>query len=221
MNKHFVATAIATCLVLSACGGGGGGGESKSSGATIAGTGGISAGGGSSGTSAATDPISKYLGTNSTACAADVAAYDATTGATVYSTYTTLMPMKSSSTQAAMQVVVKFYDTPDCSGTERHRISRQGTNDFLRVDGTVVLGAQTVDKITQGFGGFFAGANGATITDGGLILSGPYVAGPGTFKNLSLLGADGITYSGDFSLPLDAQGYPSVLRTTPDPGKHS
>lgn len=227
-SKIFGAAAVAACVALMAgCGGGGGGGGSSggtsthtSSGGSTGGSSGSGGSGGSGGsTTPSTDPIAKFMGSYVNTCALDTAAADATTGASLYSKYAISMQVQKSTTKVGMQVIVKFYDAADCSGTERLMLTRQGENDYMNIDNTATIGGLQVAHATSGFGGYFADADGKLRTVSGVALGGTYVVGVSAVKNLAYVDAAGNFYSGDMNQPLDTNGYPTVLKTAPDATK--
>lgn len=190
-TRHGLAVVLAA--TLSACGGGGtGSGDVDSAPATP-------------------DPIDKYLGTIVSSC--QTAGLTTSGDAPLQTQKTWSVPSKVSATKATYLLTLRTYQTSDCSGTAYStiRLANDGTT-YLQVDGTKTIGTQTVDKMTFGEGIYFHGFSAATITVDGVRYTGaPYdLQTPQTHRDITLFQGQSI-YAGDFSKPLDAQGYPTAL----------
>lgn len=183
----FVATLCAT--LLSACGGGG--------------------------SDSQPDPADKYLGTLVANC--DFAnASDAATNATLYRVDTLGSPAKVSATKVQYTTTVALYDKMDCSGTARTTLTLSGPDNYVNVDGTATIGDKTVDKLTISVPAYFPGVSGTSVVINGIRYTQSYTSQtPTTQKNIAYGGADNKVSLGDFNKPLDANGYPTALWTTP------
>jgi hypothetical protein len=194
--------ALSATLVaaLGACGGGGGGDDDPSPNTPEVGAG----------------AIDKYVGTLVTACFQTQAITDATTAAVLNNRSVLRVLSKTSPTRAPVEIKLESYAAPDCSGTPKNTVTVNGAGTFLLIDGTATIGSDTVDKISLSRGPFFPGLSGATISVNGVNYDGATYGAQTTdvFRDIFLFrGAD--LYAGDISKPLDAQGYPTVLGTTP------
>lgn len=213
-SKHIrFALAAATIATLAACGGGGGGGgdAGDAGDASVAGS-----------SPAAADPIDKYMGTFVSNCRApDPGVTLSAGGSTLQTQWTWSTPTKVSATKATFVLTLRTYASKDCSGQAYSTLTVPADgNTYMQVDGTATIGTQTVDKMTFGEGVYFPGFSAQTITINGVRYAGsPFTdRTPQTYKNISLLQGNAF-YGGDISKPKDAQGYPTVLDTTPSATK--
>lgn len=189
-------------MSLAACGGGGDGGSSNDDSA-------------SSGTG---DAIDAYMGTTTGACEAAPGVSIAATGAPAYRKFSRTLDTKVSATQATGSVSIAYFSTADCSNAAVYTLNLTGAANFLTVDGTTIAGAQTVDKVTVGTGVYFPGISfGSSFTLNSVKFAGaPYnQQTPQTAKDIMYTDSTGNVFDGDFSKPLDSQGYPSALSATP------
>jgi len=195
--------------LLYGCGGGGGG--DVGSDATAAGT---SAATTDTTTTTPSDPIDKYLGTIVFACSANTWITDPATSAVLKERVTLTSQSKTSATKALFQFKHEVYDTADCSGTPRTTLTVSGANTWLNVDGGTTVNGMAADKVTSSEDVKLPGISaGTTITVNGVRYNAKYVAQT-TGKDLfAFVGKD--LYFGDYSKALDAQGYPTVLRSQP------
>lgn len=161
------------------------------------------------------DPIDPYIATFVGVCTVQGGVTDAQTGATLYSQTSLRALSKTSANQALMQEDIALYDAHDCSGTARASLSVSGANTWLRVDGRETVEARWVDKVTRSEDAKLAGASGGTsVTANGITYAASFVASDSQ-RNIYDLDSTGELYGGDFSQPLDADGYPTVLSATP------
>jgi hypothetical protein len=198
-------TAAACAVALTACGGGGGDAGSSGTGATPLPTG--------------TDAIDKYVGTIAGPCFQTPNVTDATTGAKLYLKSTLRLTTKVNASQVTGSFDYNYYDAATCTGTSRYTITITGASNFLSIDGTGTASGKAVDKVTLGVGVFFPGITfGTSYTVQGVRFTGaPYNAQSAqTQKDIwQLDAATGNITNGDFSNLPDAQGYPTVLQSSP------
>jgi hypothetical protein len=173
-------------------------------------------GGGDSGSTATptatSDPIDKYATNFTVPCALNGEITSASTGASLYSKITASFQSKVSATKMLYQLKIESYAAKDCSGAPLGTITAAGDNNFWQIDGTAVIGADTVDKLTFSKAPFFPGISAAKITINGVSYSGKWYGyqTPVVGKDILLLkGSD--LYGGDYSKPMDAQGYPTAV----------
>jgi hypothetical protein len=190
-HKHQIVAALS--IALAACGGGGDSGGSGTS-------------------TTASDPVDKYLGVFVTNCFADSWITDASTGATLFEKVTVASQSKASATKALYQFKHEIYNTNSCSGSPRATLSESGTNNWINVDGSATVAQGTADKVSSSEDNKMPGISGSTVTVSGITYNGKYLAAA-TGKDLYLLTGNDL-YDGDFSKPLDAQGYPTALGAT-------
>ena len=201
MNSRHIrfALAAATVATLAACGGGGDDG----------------------GTPAAADPIDKYMGTIvEQICFKATNAVSASTGAPLYRKNTYSDPIKISPKKMQYTVKIDLFTDSECGGAPLASINLMGADNTRSVDGTKVIGGTTVDEVTGSEGVNFpdvAYIGAPSITVNGVTYTGaPFTnAKPRTFKDVWYLDSNNAIYSGDFSVAVDAQGYPNALLAKP------
>lgn len=190
------ATGVAILALLAACGGGGGS-DSESAEAV------------------AKDPIDKWLGSLKIPCAKSSDVTDIDTGVAVYEQTTILINSKLSATKSSATVTTTFHSTADCSGNARYTLTRQGADAFINVDASATIGGKLADKVTMSeppsFPGFSFGT--ALVLNGLRFPASSFnTQKPVLSKDVIALESNGTVLSGDFDKPLDAQGYPTVLK---------
>lgn len=169
------------------------------------------------------DPVDKYYGTLVSTCNSAIAV-DAATNAPLYEIETASWFAKISATKAQYTTKVALYDKADCSGVARTTLTLTGADNFINVDGTETIGGKIVDKLSTGHSVYFPGLSSAP--GAGLVVNGiRYNAQdytrqtPTTGKDIAYVGTDNKITTGDFSKPLDANGYPTALDVMPSATK--
>jgi hypothetical protein len=181
------ALATGLCAVLSACGGGGDD----------------------------SDPIDPFLATFVGYCHLEPQVSDTVTGAPLYGYKVITALSKSSANVALMQDTEYFFDASDCSGNLRATLSVSGPNTWLRIDGGEWVQGLAVDEVTVSEDDKLpgAGAGVAVTTSDGVTYAANFILG-GVGEDIYYL-YNNYLYDGDFSQPLDANGYPTALSQTP------
>lgn len=200
-NKIYLAAlTAATAAMLAACGGG--------DGDTVSGPGGA-------------EPIEKYMGTFVSVCRAEDPSITTSAGLPLRSQETWSAPTKVSATKASFVLTLRTFTSSDCSGTAFSELSQNaGGNTFFQVDGTATIDGKAVDKMTIGEGVWFPGIAANVITVNGVSYSGPKFSRQAPLIEKEVLSLVGNALSeGDRSKPLDAQGYPTALSSTPSATK--
>ncbi len=197
-QKRFqLASLTALLMSLAACGGGGNG-DGKGS----AGFG---------------DPIDVYMGTTTSVCMPAPGVSLPEANAPVYQQTSRTLDTKITALHATGSTSIAYYGSGDCSGPALYTVSLTSGDNFLTIDGVKPAGMKQ-DTVTVGTGVYFPNmAFGESFTLNDLTFTGaPYTEqSPQKVKDLLFVDSDGNVFSGDFSKPLDSQGYPSALSATP------
>jgi hypothetical protein len=182
-----LAFATGLCTVLAACGGGGD----------------------------SSDPIDPFLATFVGFCHAEPQVTDTGTGAVLYGYSVDTALSKAGPGLAMMQDTEYFFDASDCSGPVRATLTVSGPNTWLRIDGGEWVGGEPVDQVTVSEDSKLPGvtAGVSVSTSDGVTYAANFLLG-GAFEDIYYLNGNDL-YDGDFSQPLDAYGYPTVLSNSP------
>lgn len=219
-----------TLALLSACGGGGGGTESaigngSNTGNTSGSTPGSTSGnttGNTGGTSTQPGGVaSQYLGTYVWACQNEGSTVtDTATKQPLYSRFTTTFTAAPSSETKAMAVLkYEFFADSSCASQPKGTLTVSGSGTYMEIVGSTTVAGRTAYKAVFYSEAYFPGISAKTVSINGITYAGrPYTAGALVTKDLIMLVGNDM-FSGDFSKPLDADGFPTALLPTKDATK--
>lgn len=233
-NRGWQLTPMALALaLLSACGGGGGSDEpaiGSTSNSSVSNTTGNTTGsssGSSSGSTTGsttpdvTGPASQYLGSYVWACQNEGSTVvDTATKQPLYSRLTsTFTAIPSSATQAMAVLKYEFFADSSCVSLPKGTLTVSGTGTYVEIVGSTVIAGKTAHKAVFYSDAYFPGISAKSISVNGITYSGrPYTAGAMATKDLIQLDGKDM-YGGDFSKPLDAEGFPTALLPSKDATK--
>ena len=202
MNTKFLLISAMSLIALTACGGGGSGSTPAAAPAATPVA------------SAAVQAVDKYTGTWQTACFLNLDSVTlASNGGLLYQTRAyTFSP--TTATVASLVWKDTYFGPLDttCSQASLGNVTRPNTNS-VSIDGTKVVGPNTVDKVTPAVALPFPGLSAANYVFNGVRYPGVYNS-PSNGKLIAFVTATTLTIGVDSVL--DANGYPSVLDTTPN-----
>ena len=208
MNTKLLIVGAVSLLALAACGGGGGVVSAPTAAPAAAAPAAPPA------APAAGQAADKYTGTWATACFRNLDGVTlASNGALMFQTRSyTFSPISA----AVVSLVWKdtYFAPTDttCSQASLGNVTRPNTN-TATIDGTKVIGANTVDKITPAVALPFPGLSAGTYIFNGVRYPGSYNQ-PNNGKLIASVTATTLTLG--FDSVLDVNGYPTVLDTTPN-----
>lgn len=198
-----LAPATLALAILSACGGGGGSDSTNTS--TNTNTSG---------------PASQYLGTYVWACQDEGSTVvDTATKAPLHSRLTSTFTATSSSTKAMAVLKYEFFANSDCTGLPKSTLTVSGAGSYVEIVGSTQIAGKTAHKAIFYSDAYFPGISAKSISINGITYSGgPYTAGAMATKDLIMLVGNDM-FGGDFSKPLDADGFPTALLSSKDATK--
>jgi len=191
MKKHKHLALAAVALALSACGGGG-----EDSGASTA---------TALSSVAAAD---KYVGSWLSDCQDSPVELDTAAGVALKETYR-LTFTKTADNQLTYAYVNDIYPSAGCTGTPLASNTINVPTNTFTIDGTAVVGADVVDKVTVHRGNVGGIAAGGHLVVKHLVYPGDYFTIVKTYKDITLIDGTHLYFGDDKNL--DAQGYPKAV----------
>lgn len=191
-----VLSSLAGAVVLAACGGGGDGAVmDEEAGSAV---------------DAAQDRSQSLVGTYWGVCAQSKNVSDPQNGsAAIYERVVYVVQPKASDDRYPTEVEATYYRESDCSGSPLHKLAVKGGH--LKIDGRADVFGKSAMKVSEVSVNPFPGLSAANILINGLRFGQKDYSLP--HKDVWYVDGDNRVFKGDFSKPLDGEGYPTAIES--------